>query len=63
MNWLVMWHGKVYAVNPSQQQAKQLEAAHMSFADKLLLDWVQSHTPMDISLPLVLHGSHKVILL
>ncbi len=67
MKWIVVRDGWFYLLAPTLEKAKELEAAHEArrrgLNMKLLVPWLASEVPLNIALPLVLYGTHKVIVL
>ena len=63
MMWLIVMDQFIYCVSPTLEQARLLEASHMQPRTVEIVELLASWEPVDLSLPLVLHGTHKVIVL
>lgn len=61
MSWIVVMDQYVYCVKPTLEQARLLEASHMQPRTVAVVELLASWEPVDLSLPLVLHGTHKLI--
>ncbi len=60
MSWVVVMGQLVYCIRLTLEEARLLEAQELTVP---IIELLASRTPLDLSEPLVLHGTHKLIVL